>query len=153
MRIVQFTPPPGNAITYPAEGVSAFGRTMLINGVVVGEYNGAATADTLPSYNGTWPPTRTEYKTALSPGAVLVLLGATAYAALYAAAYPKDATPADPQALFFLESAKNPYSEDGLLLVDRAPVTDAMAYFVSVGYISPGDAARVIAGQPYEVPL
>lgn len=150
MRIVQFTPPPGNAITYPAEGIEAFGRTVLIGGVVVGEYHGA---DTLPSYNGTWPPTRTEYRTALNPGAVLALLGATAYAAVYAAAYPKDATPADPQALFFLESAKNPYSEDGLLLVDRPPVTDAMAYFVSVGYITPGDAARVIAGQPYEVPL
>lgn len=85
---------------------------------------------------------------ALNNGEVLQLLGATAYASLYAAAYPTNGTPPDAQALFFLESAKHPYSEDGLLLVDRPPVTDAMDYFVAVGYITQADADRVIQGKP-----
>lgn len=131
-------------------GIAFYSDTFpLPNGNLVGKYRGA---ESLPVYSGSYPPARIEYRTTLNPGAVLALLGATAYAAIYAAAYPKDETPADPQALFFLESAKNPYSENGLLDVNRPPVTDAMAYFVSVGYITPGDAARVIAGQPYEVP-
>lgn len=84
----------------------------------------------------------------LNPGEVLMLLGETAYAAVYNAAYPRDGAPVDPQALFFLESAKHPYSADGLLLVNRPPVTDAMNYFVSVGYITQADADRVTEGKP-----
>lgn len=148
MRIVQFNADPSGRIVYPAEGVSAFGRTVLLDGKIVGEYNGNADAATLPSYTGAWPPVETPYKIALNNGEVLQLLGATAYASLYAAAYPTNGAPADPQALFFLESAKHPYSDDGLLLVDRAPVTDAMQYFVAVGYITQADADRVTQGKP-----
>lgn len=132
-------------------GIAFYANTYpLPNGNLVGQYHGA---ESLPTYTGAYPPARTAYRTALKPGEVMRLLGPAPFAAINAAAYPTDGTPVDPQALFFLESAKYPYSDDGLLLVDRAPVTDAMAYFVSVGYITPGDAARVIAGQPYEVPL
>lgn len=149
MRIVQFNAVEANGrIVYPAEGINAFGRTVLIDGKIVGEYLGNADAATLPNYTGAWPPVEVRYEIALKPGDVLQLLGATAYAALYAAAYPRDASPVDPQALFFLESAKNPYSDDGLLLVDRPPVTDAMAYFVAVGYITQADADRVTQGKP-----
>lgn len=96
-------------------------------------------------YAPTGGPTR---RYSLNPGEVLALLGATAYAAVYAAAYPRGETPADPQALFFLESAKHPYSANGLLDVNVPPVTDAMAYFVAVGYITQDDADRVTQGKP-----
>ena len=70
MRVVQFAST-GDVITYPFEGISAFGSTELVGGFVVGEYNGTASPTSLPDYdgfNGPWPflvpPTFvTEYKT------------------------------------------------------------------------------------------
>jgi hypothetical protein len=121
---------------------------VLLDGKIVGEYLGNADAATLPNYPGAWPVPVVRYRTELNPGEVLVLLGAEAYAAVFAAAYPNDGTPADPQALFFLESAKNPYSATGLIDVNVPPVTDAMAYFVAAGYITQADADRVTQGRP-----
>lgn len=152
MRIVSFVSTDA-VILYPFEGIGAFGRTVLYEGQIVGEYFGEASEEDLPTWEGTWPLTRAEYKVSLTSGEVLQLLGATAYSAIYAVAYPSDGSSADPQALFFLESAKNPYSPDGLLIVNISPVTDAMAYFVYKGYIAQADADRIIQGQPYEVEL
>lgn len=147
MRVVQFENT-GSVVAYPAEGITAFGHTVRVGDIIVGEYNGAAGPETLQPYVGAWPPTAAGYKTELNPGEVLILLGAVAYAAVYAAAYPKDATPVDPQALFFLESAKHPYSANGLITVNEPPVTTALQYFVAMGYITQDDADRVIRGKP-----
>lgn len=91
---------------------------------------------------------RATYKTALKPGEIVQLLGPVAFAAINAAAYPTAGGPVDAQALFFIESAKFPYSDNGLIDVNKPPVTDAMAYFVAVGYITQTDADRVMQGKP-----
>lgn len=57
MRIVQFDNL-DSVISYPEEGVSAFGATVIKGIKVIGEYNGAQTDPTLEDYDGNegaWP--------------------------------------------------------------------------------------------------
>ena len=61
MRLVKFQYT-GNPITYPAEGVEAFGKTEILDGFIVGEYNG--TDETLEAYTGEWPIGKTEQEAA-----------------------------------------------------------------------------------------
>jgi hypothetical protein len=51
MKLVQFECPE-SVITYPAEGVEAFGKTHKVGDVVFGEYFGEAD---LAPYTGRWP--------------------------------------------------------------------------------------------------
>ena len=153
MRIVSFVPTATTKIEYPFEGIQSFGKTQMHEGKIVGEYYGAATEEELPTWSGNWPLTKTEYKVALKSGEMMRLLGASAFAKINAAAYPTNGDPVDEDALFFMESAKYPYSDDGLIVVNISPVTDAMAYFVFKNYMTQEDADRAMQGQPYEVEL
>lgn len=153
MRIVYFKPDDIAHIVYPAEGVPAFGPTKVHGDLIVGEYNGHATEEELPNWEGPWPLTETRYRVNLKPGEIMKLLGAGPFAKINTAAYPVDGSPVDENALFFMESAKYPYSDDGLITVNTAPVTEAMTYFVYKEYMTQEDADRVIRGIPYEVEI
>lgn len=150
MRIVHFTPESMGAIAYPGEGISAFGETKVYQGEVIGEYHGAATAEEIPTWGGVWPLTRVEYRTRVSPGEMLALLG-EAYVGIKLAAYPPGGAAPDNTALFFIDSANTPYSADGLIVVNETPVPEAMAYFVFKGYVTQEDADRLMRGVTYEV--
>ena len=60
MKLVQFSNP-DRIVSYPAEGVSAFKKTVRIGDMIVGEYYG--TAD-LEFYTGSWPYVAPEQKAA-----------------------------------------------------------------------------------------
>ena len=54
MRLVQFTNT-DSVVSYPHEGVSAFGGTDKVGDLIVGEYNGSASEADLAPYTGAWP--------------------------------------------------------------------------------------------------
>ena len=54
MRLVQFTNT-DSVVSYPYEGVSAFGGTDKVGDLIVGEYNGSASEADLAPYTGAWP--------------------------------------------------------------------------------------------------
>ena len=60
MKLVQFSNP-DRIVTYPAEGASAFKKTVRIGDMIVGEYVGDAD---LTPYNGEWPYIPPEKKAA-----------------------------------------------------------------------------------------
>lgn len=108
-----------------------------------------------PVYGETWPiPEILEYRTRLRPGEILALLKDPmnlvkgSYARIYRAAYPHGAAPADDIALEFLEQARMPYSEDGM--IDVTDIAGALAYFQTApqNYIDQADVDRVMQGWP-----
>ena len=54
MRLVQFTNI-DSVVSYPHEGVSAFGGTDKVGDLIIGEYNGSASEADLAPYTGAWP--------------------------------------------------------------------------------------------------
>ena len=58
MKLVQFECT-SSVVSYPAEGVSAFGKTVRIGNTIVGEYHGDAD---LTPYTGEWPYVFPEHK-------------------------------------------------------------------------------------------
>ena len=54
MRLVQFTNTDG-VVSYPHEGISAFGSTNKVGDLIIGEYNGSASEADLAPYTGAWP--------------------------------------------------------------------------------------------------
>ena len=54
MRLVQFTNT-DSVVSYPHEGVSAFGGTDKVGDLIIGEYNGSASEADLAAYTGAWP--------------------------------------------------------------------------------------------------
>lgn len=104
----------------------------------------------------TMPAPVQKYRTRLKPGEVIALLkdpGSPtkgSYAKIYRAAYPHGSAPADDLALEFLEQAKFPYSEDGM--IDVAEIIPGLTYFMSApqNYIDQDDFDRVVQGWPVE---
>lgn len=60
MKLVQFSNP-DRIISYPAEGASAFKKTVRVGDMIVGEYYGDAD---LTAYTGEWPYVAPEQKAA-----------------------------------------------------------------------------------------
>lgn len=143
MRIVTFTS--SNIPNYDQfGGVQDFGKTELSEGNCIGEYFGSLDEAALPSYGGDWP--LPGYRTKVNQGELIDILGTQPYAKIYRAAYPQGNKSEDDIALFFLERAKYPTSEDGLIDVTDSIVTDALDYFIAQGYMDAEDKARVIQG-------
>jgi len=96
------------------------------------------------------------YRTRIRPGEVIALLkdpsspNKGSYAKIFRAAYPHGAAPADDIALEFLEQAKFPYSEDGM--IDVADIESALDYFLATpqNYIDQSDHDRVTQGWPID---
>ena len=59
MRLVQFTNT-DSVVSYPYEGVSAFGGTDKVGDLIIGEYNGSASEADLAPYTGAWPIPQTD---------------------------------------------------------------------------------------------
>ena len=95
------------------------------------------------------PPT---HRTRLKSGEIIALLKDPtlptkgSYAKIFRAAYPQGNKAEDDIALEFLEQAKHPYSDDGL--IDVADIEDALDYFVTQSYMDAGDKTRVMQGWP-----
>ena len=144
MRIIIFSNP-DRIVSYPQEGVSAFGKTRRVGSDIIGEYFGAATEGALPTYSGEWPIKNKSYRTQVRPGEIIDLMGA-GYAKVYRAAYPQGNKPEDDIALVFVERARNPISADSLIDVNSALVTAALDHFIDQGYITTPDKTRIQQG-------
>jgi len=58
MKLIQFSNP-DRIVNYPAEGASAFGKTVRIGDMIAGEYHGSVD---LTPYTGEWPYVAPEQK-------------------------------------------------------------------------------------------
>ena len=146
MRIVQFNNL-GRIANYPFEGVSAFGKTKRVGADIIGEYNGTATEGELPNYGGEWPiPAPPVYRTNITEGELVELMGQGPYTRAFVGAYPPGASPSDDTALFFFERAKRPTSDDGCIDVLGADATAAFDHFINKGYMIDNDKIRIQKG-------
>ena len=145
MRVVEFSYSGRGEPNWPAEGKSAFINPRSMGDKIVGKYTGADAS--LASYEGDRYPMPT-YRTKVRPGEMITLLGNQTYAALFRAAYPKGSASDDDVALVFIERARYPSTEDGLIDLASDVVVDALDYFVSkpVFTFSAEDKARVLLG-------
>jgi len=145
MRIIEFPYSGQGEPEWPAEGKTAFVNPRSMGNKIVGKYVGAD--DTLPDYAGDSYPMPT-YRTTVRPGEMIALLGDQTYAALFRAAYPSGNAPSDDVALVFIERARYPSAEDGLIDLASDVVNDALDYFVGVPSLtfSAEDKARVLQG-------
>jgi len=95
------------------------------------------------------PPT---HNPRVSSGQIIALLkdpsspNKGSYAKIYRAAYPQGNKAEDDIPLEFLEQARMPYSDDGL--IDVADIEPALDYFISQNYMGQSDKDGVMQGWP-----
>ena len=142
MRNVQFPVVlnPQGGILYP-DDINLFGRTDLINGVIYGQYFGTDT-----NIQDGQPPEILNYRTHVTQGELIILLGDQVYAKIFRAAYPQGNKPEDDIALYFFARAENPTSDDWLIDVMDQIMSDALDYFIVQNYMGGDDKIRVQQG-------
>lgn len=91
-------------------------------------------------------PPEDEYKILVSFGELKDLFGATAFAKVFRAAYPPGTKAPDDMALFFFERAKDPTHPSGKIDLSDPILDQGLQYFISKGYITTDDAARIKQG-------
>jgi len=143
MRIVEFPYSGTGEPSWPAEGQGAFDNAKSLGNKIVGEYTGAD--NTLTDYAGNRYKGR-PYRTSITEGELIELMGKGPYTKAFRAAFPQGAAPADDTSLFFLERARRPARDDGLVDVLSAESTAAFEHFVSKGYMLDADQLRIQQG-------
>ena len=147
MRIAQFELTNGRNTPIPDQGNWRNVRRYDIEGSAfkVGEYYGDDLS--IDDYLGAWPvPPTPVYRTHITEGELIELMGEGPYTKAFRGAYPPGASPADNTALFFFERAKQPTSEDGLIDVLGDEATDAFDHFITKNYMINDDKIRIQQG-------
>ena len=147
MRIAQFELTSGRNTPIPDQGNWRNVRHYDIEGVAfkVGEYYGDGLS--IDDYLGEWPvPPAPVYRTNITEGELVELMGQGPYTRAFVGAYPPGASPSDDTALFFFERAKRPTSDDGCIDVLGADATAAFDHFINKGYMIDNDKIRIQKG-------
>lgn len=141
----------GTVVEYP-DDKSKFKNVHVIDGsdpvLLKAEYSGSLSLDP-------FVPVKV-YRKRITPGEAIALLkdpsspNKGSYAKIYRAAYPQGNKAENDVALEFLEQAKFPYSEDGM--IDVNDIEPALDYFLASpqNYIDQSDKDRVMQGWPLE---